>query len=288
MDLEVHKAIEHLAKISFSLNGAELLARSSFLAEIIREYVDKYDGMRLTMTYAARRESGLKNYKFSLHSTFIFNELFAIIESDNANEPSRVAFFARSIAINIWLPILSSRSQNLSFSPLTSERDTPLVQSIFTNNLNVNEAYVTCFETSLNSVNRTLWSLQLYGMKIEKAKAVIQTIDKLHFQRAVEDYVLANILDNTKHLLECQITPEQYQEQCVAMLYSDNSGLRTLGLLMMFLATATAAALASVLGVGIPLTISVATTSALLVLNGIWIISIQQIPTFIFGHQAAS
>ena len=152
-DEEILDIIKNLADICFDQEGALFIrkGRSSFLADIIKTYVDRYDGQQFTDTYNGLGEVGVGDYKCSKQSAVVFQLLkrLASITATVTGNEDFVKFLPANIFNKIWIAIILERStKNNKPSDaalrLLSDRlqqlveNTVLVEAVFTSTLLVN------------------------------------------------------------------------------------------------------------------------------------------------------
>lgn len=109
------EAITHLSKICFDLHGSAFIRAGSrsFLADILKAYVEKHDGHTLARAYYSRDVEALHNFKFSEPSRKLFQLLHKIALDTDHKEC--IEYLPSNISNKIWIPIIDNRPPPKSF-----------------------------------------------------------------------------------------------------------------------------------------------------------------------------
>ena len=104
-------AVEHLSTICFGIKGAEFIRKGngSFLAGLIKAYVDKNDGVQLARAYNIAGEEGLRSFKFSQPSTELFKLLWRLASA--RDDAHYVDYLPGNLSNKIWQPIILARTR---------------------------------------------------------------------------------------------------------------------------------------------------------------------------------
>ena len=110
------QAINHLSIICFDLKKALFIRKgsSSFLADVIKAYVDKYDGERFAQTYLDEGKDGLYQFEFSPQSTAVFQLLWDLAANQIGEEYTD--FLPGNISNKIWQAIILDRAPRASLA----------------------------------------------------------------------------------------------------------------------------------------------------------------------------
>ena len=106
-DKEILDLIERLSIFCFDHHGPEFIrkANSGFLIDIIRTYVDRYDGQPFTETYLTLGDEGLIGYQCSAQSAAVFSLLWAL--ALNKVDSTGDINYVKYLPANIFNGILS-------------------------------------------------------------------------------------------------------------------------------------------------------------------------------------
>jgi hypothetical protein len=261
---ELRKVISHLAKQCFTVRGAAFVSEGaeSFLGDILKAYVNKYDGPTMVQAYLEQR---LDRYKFSEQSILLFNRLAEIAKEESIKQND--AHLRDNLPINIsnkvWQPIImdwlmqdvrpqnTTPEQQLKNTNVTKAlqavaTNTELLTSIFYNNLKAVDA-AACSEDlrlilrtpgeAIVDFNHTLASIE-DDETLQKSQALIKKIQELGQQQTIPMDELAAIIDETNKLLTKQISLEAYQEKCKLLEGAGKKVYTNLSILMLAVAAA--------------------------------------------------
>lgn len=137
---EILNVIKHLSTICFDLKKAFFIraGSGSFLAELIKAYVDKYDGRQLAHIFNSKGKDGLRDFKFSRQSTDVFKQLWQLASARET--PDYVGYLPGNLSNKIWQPIIMSRTQRSSLGRVGGElqalaKDEELLMTILMSNI---------------------------------------------------------------------------------------------------------------------------------------------------------
>ena len=114
-DESMLQAIEHLSLICFDVKK-ELFIRqgsNSFLADVIKTYVDKHDGALLAKACEQDVLEGIRHFKFSPQSRAVFGLLSRL--ASERGDPEYTDCLASNISNKIWQVIVLDRTPRNSY-----------------------------------------------------------------------------------------------------------------------------------------------------------------------------
>jgi len=146
-------AIEHLSQLCFDVHKAIFIRQgsTSFLADLIRAYVDKYDGERFVRTYHEEGREGLRHFKFSQQPTAVLYVIWyeALIRA--SADQQYIKFLPINMSNKVWQAMIMDRadlskvtlSELAIFSTKLQElaQDGELLNDILLSNLDIEQAY---------------------------------------------------------------------------------------------------------------------------------------------------
>ncbi len=112
---QIMVAIEHLSAVCFDVKK-ELFIRqgsSSFLADLIKAYIDSHDGVQFAQAYLEHGEEGLIGFRFTPPSTDVLQLLWKMANDLNSVDVKYAEYIPTNISNKIWQPIILERALKL-------------------------------------------------------------------------------------------------------------------------------------------------------------------------------
>ncbi len=134
-DEDILKVVKNLSIQCFEIMGAYFFRKgaTSFLADIIKAYVEQYDGVRFVQAYHDQESEGLRNFKFSQQSTAVFALLWgmALAKDEEKGCQDYTNYLPENICNKIWGPMILDRfTLNRTASMSVIMRVGPQMQSL--------------------------------------------------------------------------------------------------------------------------------------------------------------
>ncbi len=140
----IMQGITSLFRLFFQINGPLFTPKifGNFLADMIRAYVDQYDGAALAAAFDKNNIFSLRTFKFSQHSVELYTALWKIANNYCVTpyDQIQVDFLPANFSNNIWQPIIYTRQSHdpdldQGLKKLASNRS--LQRDIFMSNITV-------------------------------------------------------------------------------------------------------------------------------------------------------
>lgn len=158
---EIILGIKSLSLLCFEIHGPLFIRQgdSHFLADVIRAYVDKYDGPHLAATFDKNDISSLTGFKFSQASVEVNTALWRMASdySERQGNKDYSDFLPSNISNKIWQPIIAARQKvgvDLLQGLQALASDTHLLKDIFMGNVTVGILKSTTKQRSLSQMHR--------------------------------------------------------------------------------------------------------------------------------------
>ncbi len=261
---ELNEVIAHLAGQCFEARGPRFIREGaeSFLGDILKAYVNKYDGPALVAAYQGRQMDG---FKFTGPSASLFQRLQAIArdKSTSKGDPNYLEYLASNLSNKLWQPIISDwLTQDLDPEKPTPEQlqlagnvarnlqtfasNTQLLTNILNNNIDpqsaapITEDFAAVLRTpgeAIKAIKATLANIHDAKTQ-EKIHALIKEVEKLGLEQAIPMDELAAVIDETNSLLTKQTSLEEFQAKCKLMEGAGSKIYTALSFLMLAVSVA--------------------------------------------------
>ncbi|KTC65516.1 Uncharacterised protein (plasmid) [Legionella adelaidensis] len=256
--------VSHLSDVCFTVCGPLFIRQgaSNFLADLIKRYVDTYDGEKIAELFNLEGPQGLGKYTFSQRTVALVNTLVTKAREKQAatGKPEYFDYLAANITNKVWQPIIANRlapthelAKQLQQFALNKEIGHKILHQCII--AYEEEAYADSVHSSPSYTYAFTWTQdqeQRYGIALDTLRKTInEVISKPHLKKDAEKIIiqieshklakdinpdtLIACLVNNKQFLTARIRKEQYLEQAEKL---KGVGFKILGGLMIAFAIA--------------------------------------------------